>query len=91
MGTRIRVPFVRVVDGDTIRVIVTDPQGNEKEESLRILALDTEESNRGGGKPVTPHGQMAKREAKDFFSGQDKVDLEFPSDSPLEECLKKHR
>ena len=91
MGTQIEVPFVRVVDGDTIRVTIDDGVGNVEEESLRILALDTEESNSGGSKPVTPHGHAAKEEASKFFEGQTSVVLEFPSDDPLEECLKKHR
>ena len=91
MGTIIETPFVRVVDGDTIRVEVDDGAGNVVEESLRILALDTEESNSGGNKPVTPHGHAAKAEAGVFFDNQASVKLEFPSDDPLSVALKKHR
>ena len=91
MGTTIQVPFVRVVDGDTIRVTVDDGNGNVTEEPLRILALDTEESNGGGNKPVTPHGHAAKAEAERFFENQAIVQLEFPSDDPLDVSLQKHR
>lgn len=85
-GTRIEVPFVRVVDGDTIRVEI-----NGEEESLRILALDTEESNKGSSKPVTPWGREAKEEAKRFFADSDTVMLEFSDNEPLEIALQKHR
>ncbi|MEM7456911.1 MAG: thermonuclease family protein [Planctomycetota bacterium] len=91
MGTTIEVPFVRVVDGDTIRVEIDSGDGVTAEESLRILSLDTEESNAGGSKPVTPHGHAAKAEAESFFSGQASVVLEFPSDDPLDIALVKHR
>ena len=90
MGTKIEVPFVRVVDGDTVRVEIDDGTA-VVEESLRILSLDTEESNAGGNKPVTPHGVAAKSEAEDFFDGESTVELEFPSDDPLDVALLKHR
>jgi len=90
-GTRITVPFDRIVDGDTIRVLLDDGNGGAKSESLRILALDTEESNAGGSKPVTPLGHAAKAEAGQFFDGVAEVTLEFPSDDPIEVCLTKHR
>lgn len=90
MGTTIEVPFVRVVDGDTIRVEINDGT-SVNEEALRILSLDTEESNAGGNKPVTPHGHAAKAAAEAFFSGQSTVRLEFPSDDPLDVALVKHR
>ena len=60
-GTTIEATVVRVVDGDTIRVEV-----NGKEESLRILSLDTEESN-ASPKPVSPWGKEAKKEAEKLF------------------------
>ena len=91
MGTTITVPFVRVVDGDTIRVTIDDGAGNIDEESLRILSLDTEESNSGGSKPVTPHGHAAKAEATQFFGNESSVQLEFPSNDTLQVCLQKHR
>ncbi len=53
-GTTIDVPVDRPVDGDTVRAMIDGAS-----ESLRILALDTEESKPGGGKPVTPWGKKA--------------------------------
>ena len=90
-GTTIDVPFDRIVDGDTIRVFLGDGSGGTTSESLRILALDTEESHAGGGKPVTPLGHAAKAEAERFFEGTSQVTLEFPSNDSVEECLAKHR
>lgn len=88
MGTTLAATVSRVVDGDTIRVEhahITD------DEPLRILSLDTEESNAGSGKPVTPWGLKAKEEAENFFSPGDAVELEFPGDEPIAECLTKYR
>jgi micrococcal nuclease len=85
-GTRLDTEVVRVVDGDTIRAVV-----NGGEESLRILALDTEESNAGGSKPETPWGHEAKGEAKRLVSPGDTVSLEFPGSEPLDLCLRKYR
>jgi hypothetical protein len=57
-GTIINATVVRVVDGDTVRL-----QADGREQSVRLLALDTEESNRGSvTKPVTPWGRKAKEE-----------------------------
>ncbi|MCJ8283366.1 MAG: thermonuclease family protein [Rivularia sp. ALOHA_DT_140] len=85
-GTTVDATVVRVVDGDTIRVEVKG-----EEESLRILCLDTEESNSGSPKPVSPWGKEAKKEAEKLFKAGDKVKLEFPGDESVEECLKKYR
>ncbi len=85
-ATTIGATVVRVVDGDTIRVEV-----NGKEESLRILSLDTEESNVGSQKPVTPWGNEAKKEAENLFKPGDQVKLEFPGYESVEECLQKYR
>jgi micrococcal nuclease len=57
-GTSVKATVTRVVDGDTI-VVALDGTS----EHLRLLALDTEESHRGGTKPVTPWGKAAKEEA----------------------------
>lgn len=54
-GTTVEATVTRVVDGDTL---VVDLDGAE--EKLRLAALDTEESNRGSDKPVTPWGKKAK-------------------------------
>ena len=85
-GTTIETKVVRVVDGDTIRVEV-----NSTEESLRILSLDTEESNGASSKPVSPWGKEAKKEAEKLFKAGDNVKLEFPGDESVEECVKKYR
>jgi micrococcal nuclease len=85
-GTTVTVTVVRVVDGDTLRI-----GGGLREESVRLLALDTEESNAGSNKPITPWGREAKKEAERFFSPGDTVTLEFPGHEPPEECWVKHR
>lgn len=87
-GTHVEVTFSRVVDGDTIRVALP---GAAKDESLRILCLDTEESHSGGGKPVTPWGHAAKARAEDFFQGVQTLVIEFPGDEPLTTCVEKYR
>jgi micrococcal nuclease len=65
-GTHLDAKFSRMVDGDTIRVFLP---GAALDESLRMLALDTEESNAGGSKPVTPWGKEAKNRAEAYFPG----------------------
>ncbi|MCL6433609.1 MAG: thermonuclease family protein [Leptolyngbyaceae cyanobacterium HOT.MB2.61] len=86
-GTTVNATVLRVVDGDTLRVRLGD-----KEESLRISALDTEESNRGSStKPVTPHGKAAKQAAQKFFPVNSQITLEFAGSEPLEVCLEKYR
>lgn len=85
-STTVDATVVRVVDGDTIRVKVKG-----EEESLRILSLDTEESNAGSPKPVSPWGKEAKKEAEKLFKAGDKVKLEFPGSEPVKECLQKYR
>jgi len=87
-GTHFDAPFSRVVDGDTIRVFLP---GSSDDESLRILSLDTEESNAGGGKPVTNWGKAAKERAKSYFEGTSTVTIEFPGNEDLETCLQKYR
>ena len=87
-GTHLDVRFDRVVDGDTIRVFLPGAQSNE---SLRILALDTEESHAFGSKPVTPWGREAKKRAQEFFQGVGTITIEFPGNENLETALQKHR
>lgn len=87
-GTHLDVRFSRVVDGDTIRVFLP---GQDRDESLRILALDTEESHAGGSKPVTPWGREAKTRAEEFFQGVETVTIEFPGNEDLATCLRKYR
>ena len=85
-GTHLDVPVVRVVDGDTIRV---ELDGNE--ESLRILALDTEESSASSDKPETRWGHAAKAEAQRLVQPGDMITIEFPGTEPLAESLEKYR
>lgn len=87
-GTTIQGTVVRVVDGDTVRVTSSDLV---QEESLRILALDTEESNSGGSKPVTPFGHKAKERAQEFFSPGDAVVLEFPGNDTVAAAVQRYR
>lgn len=87
LGTTVSAAVVRVVDGDTVRL-----QADGREESVRLLALDTEESNRGSStKPVTPWGREAKKEAERLLPAAAAVTLEFPGNEPLEECWLTHR
>ena len=91
LGTTIsNLQVTKVIDGDTISV---DIDGNI--ESLRLICLDTEESRKGGSKPRTKAGLLAKTYAEEFFSNDDgsfvKIDLEFDTDDPIDVCLKKHR
>lgn len=87
-GTNVEGTVIRVVDGDTIRVNISQELPNE---SLRLLALDTEESNPGSSKPVTPFGKKAKERAEDFFQPGDRVVLEFPGKEPLETAVDRYR
>lgn len=86
-GTTVNATVVRVVDGDTVRL-----RADGKEQSVRLLALDTEESNRGSStKPLTPWGRKAKEEAQRLLPAGSAVILEFPGTETLEECWEKHR
>lgn len=88
-GTHKEVIFGRVVDGDTIGVYLNPD--DDKDESLRILCLDTEESSAGGSKPETPLGHKAKERAMLFFQGAETVTIEFPGSESMEVCQKKYR
>lgn len=83
LGTTIKATVIRVVDGDTIRVQLPHL---EQEKSLRILNLETEESNSGSNKLITPWGEQAKERAKDFFQPNDQVTLEYPGTESAEIC-----
>lgn len=85
-GTSVETKIQRVVDGDTLVVSI---EGDEQR--LRLLCLDTEESNAGSDKPVTPWGREAKKEAERFFAVGSAVTLEFPGTEPLDQCLVRHR
>ncbi len=97
--TKTEAVVVAVTDGDTIRV--TLPAADDREETLRILALDTEECHndndlsrkaiRKGGKPITNLGNKAKERARDLLGIGDTVMLHFQDSSPLDEALARHR
>ncbi len=87
-GTSILAKVDRVVDGDTIRVFLND--GDEKSESIRILALDTEEVC-ATGKPVTPMGRRASEYAKTLIASGDEVKLVLPGNESREIALQKYR
>jgi micrococcal nuclease len=94
-GTIIKnLKLTKVIDGDTIKLIL-----NDKEESIRFVCLDTEESQHGSDKPVTNAGIMASIWAKTYFGVDDKgipltdvrVDISFDTNDPVQICLRKHR
>lgn len=94
-GTVIKaLKLTKVIDGDTIKLIL-----NDKEESIRFVCLDTEESQHGSDKPVTNAGIMASKWAKTYFGVNQKgipttdvrVDIEFDTNDPVQVCLRKHR
>lgn len=87
-GTSLTVRFSRVVDGDTLRVFLP---GAEKDESVRVLVLDTEESYAGSSKPVSPWGKEAKTFAQSFFEGAQSLTIEFPGTEPVDQAIVKHR
>ncbi len=67
-GTVIKdLKLTEVVDGDTIKVLL-----NNKEESIRFVCLDTEESQPGDSKPVTNAGILASKWAKAYFGANEK-------------------
>lgn len=92
--TLANLKLIKVIDGDTIRVEI-----DGKSESIRIACLDTEESQAGGGKPVTQAGVMATRWAKEYFGADDagaprgdvRIDVEFDTNDPVPTCMRKHR
>ncbi|MGH8929761.1 MAG: thermonuclease family protein [Egibacteraceae bacterium] len=85
-GTTIATTVSRVVDGDTVVVPVEG-----RDEHLRLLCLDTEESRPGGNKPDTPWGRRAKDEATALLPPGEAVTLEFPGTESVEVGLRRHR
>jgi micrococcal nuclease len=79
----------RPVDGNTVHVIL-----NGKSESVRIQALDTEESNAGGDKPQTPWGKKAAAHAAELFTPGRRITLDFDepaSAAPPDTSLSRYR
>lgn len=67
---KIEVPLVRVIDGDTVKVMI-----HNKEENVRFLLVDTPETNHPRMDGPQPFGQDAKKFMEDFMTGG-KVELE---------------
>jgi micrococcal nuclease len=86
---RLTVKVERPVDGDTVRVFV-----NGQSESVRIQALDTEESRAGGDKPRTPWGKKAAEHAAELFTAGREIILDFDTpktDEPPDTSLSRFR
>lgn len=95
MGTRLQeIQVAQVVDGDTLAVRI-----DEREEFVRLICVDTEESSPHPSpetaKPVTEAGRAADRLAREYFTQANgdfcRVDLEFDTDDPAADCLNLHR
>ncbi|MBE9142951.1 thermonuclease family protein [Planktothrix mougeotii] len=91
MGTRIKnLQVTRVVDGDTIKVLL-----NDKREFLRLDCVDTEEILNHDSKPRTNAGIAAAEMAQQYFTNEHgfltQVDIEFDGNEPAEVCLEKYR
>lgn len=80
----------KVVDGDTIKVLL-----NDKREFIRMDYVDAEESYSENSKPVTELGKAALEMAIKYFTLPNdelaQVDLEFDTNDPVEVCLEKYR
>lgn len=76
-GARLSGVVERVTDGDTVRV---EAEGHLWK--IRVLGLDTEESNPGGTKPVTSWGKEASEFAKSILPPGEPVTIEFPGTEP---------
>lgn len=90
-GTIIKnLQVTKVVDGDTIKVLL-----NDKREFIRMDYVDAEESYSEHSKPVTELGKLALEMASKYFTLPDgelaQVDLEFDTNHPVEVCLEKYR
>lgn len=86
LGTVIHTTVARVIDGDTVDVTI-----NGRTERLRLSHLDTEESNHGSDKPITPWGKQAKAKATELLPVGTQVTLEFAGTEPVDVCLQRYR
>lgn len=68
----------RVTDGDTIRILAGD-----RLFKVRVLGLDTEESNPNPAKPVTPWGKAASAYAASILPPGAPVSIDFAGDEPV--------
>lgn len=77
-GQKVGAVVERAVDGDTVRLLF-----DGRSVSMRLQCLDTEESQAGGGKPVTPWGIKTSEYAKRLLLPGDKVEVLLESSAPL--------
>ena len=68
----------KVTDGDTVRVL-----GGDRLLKIRVLNLDTEESNPNPAKPVTRWGHAASAFAAEILPVGSPVTVEFPGTEPV--------
>ena len=90
-GTKIKnLQVTKVVDGDTIKVLL-----NDKREFIRMDYVDAEESYSESSKPVTEVGKAASEMAINYFTLPNgelcQIDLEFDTNDAVEICLEKYR
>lgn len=76
-GTRVEGVVEKVSDGDTVRVTAMDRLWK-----VRVMGLDTEESNAGSSKPITDWGKAASEYAKQVLPVGSPVTIELPGDEP---------
>lgn len=72
---RFQAKVVKVIDGDTIKILL-----NEREETIRLLLVDTPETHHPK-KPVEPFGPEAAKFTTDLLTGKT-VELESDIGSP---------
>ncbi|MGF1475803.1 MAG: thermonuclease family protein [Geminicoccaceae bacterium] len=77
-GIRLDGVIERVTDGDTLRITADD-----RLFKVRVLGLDTEESNANPHKPVTRWGQEATAFTKSILPEGTPVEIEFPGSAPV--------
>jgi len=87
-NAQLQVQVDRPVDGDTVRVKIGD-----KSESVRIQALDTEESQAGGDKPLTPWGKKTSDHVATLFTAGKTITLDFdePESTQVQPDLSRFR
>lgn len=77
-GQKVEAIVERVVDGDTLRLSF-----GGKSVSTRMQCLDTEESQAGGDKPVTPWGVKTSEYVKTLIPAGSRLSLLLQSEAPL--------
>ncbi|MDF0600403.1 thermonuclease family protein [Psychromarinibacter sp. C21-152] len=77
MGFSLDGVIEKVTDGDTLRITAED-----RLFKIRVLGLDTEESNQNQHKPVTAWGKAASDYTKSLLPVDTPVTIEFPGDEP---------